>query len=124
MGKLFSLIIGLLLLGFGLANFFVPPLRLPGTQAVVHIVLGLAGVIAAFRYSGKGFLRLFAGFALVLAALGFLGISSLFDLFILPLYLYWSYFILGLLAIWVYLTVAQADRLREVRDRERENQQT
>lgn len=118
MGKLSSFVLGVLLLGFGIANFFLPAVRLPATQAVIHIVLGLAGLIAAYRYTGKGFLRVFAAFSLLFAALGFLGLPGISDLIALPLYLYWIYFILGLLAVWIYITLIQADRIREARSRE------
>jgi len=100
---------GLALSILGLVNFFVPGFETSSLPAILHIAAGVLGMALTIRGREKEFIKWLAVVALLLAALAFAGVTAIWQIVEFPIGVKWFYLILGLLAVWVYISVKQAE---------------
>ncbi len=103
MTKQFAMIVGWVLILVGIVNFFDTPLMVWPAHAVFHIVAGILGVWLA-KDHGEGYTMWVGIVGIVLAVIGFAGVTDLLGLGLinLPTIFNWVHLILGVAGLWVY----------------------
>lgn len=107
MVKKYSFAAGFVLLILGILNFFAPGFQAPAPHAVLHMLAGVLGMGVAIRSEGTDFVKWLGVCSVIMAGLGFAGVNEVLNILGFDIFLKWIYLILGLLSIWVYLTVKQ-----------------
>lgn len=104
MTKMFAMLVGWVLIVVGVLNFFHTPgfnVFLQPAHGIFHIVAGILGVWAARSHS-QGYAMWVGVVGIVLAVVGFFGLTSLFDMIDLPV---WINVIHAVLGVWGILTL-------------------
>jgi hypothetical protein len=97
--KQFAMIVGWVLILVGVLNFFVEPIKLLPTHAVIHIVAGFLGV--ALPKSHKGYTMWVGIVGIVLAVLG-LVTKDVLGIINLPTWITIIHAVLGVLGLIVW----------------------
>jgi hypothetical protein len=102
MAKMFSMLVGWVLVIVGLLNFFVAPIKLLPAHAVFHIVAGLLGIWAAKNHA-VGYAMWVGVVGVLLALIGFFfGYPTLLGLINLPVWITVIHLVLGVWGLWTY----------------------
>ena len=110
MVKNFAIILSILLLLLGIFNLTLPILRAPLFQTIIHMAVGILGLIIIFRVGAKQFLKWMAAGLLVLSGLAFLGLTDIAGAFSLTIWFKGIYLVLGLLTLWMFLSARNSAR--------------
>lgn len=101
MTKQFAMVVGWVLILVGILNFFVDPIKLKPTHAIIHIVAGVLGVVLMKAH--KGYTMWVGIIGLVLGVLGLIT-KNVLDLVDLPTWITIVHFVLGVAGILVWMS--------------------
>ena len=101
MTKQFAMVVGWVLIVVGVLNFFVEPIMVMPVHALIHIVAGALGVWAAKEHS-EGYTMWVGIVGLLLAILGFAGMTNILGVIDLTTTFNYIHLILGVVGLVVY----------------------
>ena len=110
MAKTFATLVGWVLVIVGILNFFHTPgfdVNLMPAHGVFHIAAGLLGIWAAKQHS-TGYAMWVGIIGVVLAVVGFLGLTNLLGIINLPMWINVIHLVLGVWGLWTYMAASKS----------------